>query len=73
MNRQRIVGADLLQQPMRRPAVAHEVLGMDLEEVDTPRPTENVLDTRRHPGHRRKIAVRSTATRFHVFPPCPLD
>ena len=41
MQRQRIAGADRLQPAMRRPAVAHVGLGVDLEEADLARAGED--------------------------------
>ena len=44
MQRKRIAGADRLQPAMRRTALAHVGLGVDLEEAELVRPGENRLD-----------------------------
>ena len=44
VQRQRIAGADRLQPAMRRPAVAHVSLGVDLEKADLARAGDNRLE-----------------------------
>src|SRR5262245_14169493 len=43
VNRQRIVGANSMQEMMRRTAGAHVILGVDLEEIDPAGTGENVV------------------------------
>jgi hypothetical protein len=57
VDRQGVTGPDLLEIPMRRPAVSHVVLGVDLEKADPRRGPEDlraVLRLQTQSGPRRK-------------------